>query len=324
MDEHARLDELQPYIQDALDLIEFANGSASSKWGKIRAEMGHPAPFNLKFIAIGNEQWGSIYVERLKPFVEAIRAKYPDIKIVGGSGPQASGEEFDYLWSEMKNLQVDLVDEHYYRHPEWFLSNAKRYDSYDRNAPKVFAGEYACHTDTQANSFLAALCEAAFMTGLERNADVVQLCTYAPLFAHVDAWQWRPDLIWFDNLSVFKTPNYYVQQMYSRNKGTDVVKLTRNNQPVAGENDLYASAALDKQTNELIIKVVNTGMYRRSITWNLEGFADGKRTAKVQSLQSLDLGNTQLVPTESSIELDVPKAKLTIKPFSFSVYRIPL
>lgn len=324
MDEHARLDELQPYIQDALDLIEFANGSASSKWGKIRAEMGHPAPFNLKFIAIGNEQWGSIYVERLKPFVEAIRAKYPDIKIVGGSGPQASGEEFDYLWSEMKNLQVDLVDEHYYRHPEWFLSNAKRYDSYDRNAPKVFAGEYACHTDTQANSFLAALCEAAFMTGLERNADVVQLCTYAPLFAHVDAWQWRPDLIWFDNLSVFKTPNYYVQQMYSRNKGTDVVKLTRNNQPVAGENDLYASAALDKQTNELIIKVVNTGMYRRSITWSLEGFADGKRTAKVQSLQSLDLGNTQLVPTESSIELDVPKAKLTIKPFSFSVYRIPL
>ena len=162
------------------------------------------------------------------------------------------------------------------------------------------------------------------MTGFERNAAVVQLCTYAPLFAHVDAWQWRPDLIWFDNLSVFKTPNYYVQQMYSRNKGTDVVKLTRNNQPVAGENDLYASAALNKQTSELIIKVVNTGMYRCNITWNLEGFADGKRTAKVQSLQSLDLGNTQLVPTESSIELDVPKAKLTIKPFSFSVYRIPL
>ena len=162
------------------------------------------------------------------------------------------------------------------------------------------------------------------MTGLERNADVVHLCTYAPLFAHVDAWQWRPDLIWFDNLSVFRTPNYYVQQMYSQNKGTDVVKLTRNNQPVAGENDLYATAAIDKQTNELIIKVVNTGLYKRRITWNLEGFADGKRTAKVQTLQSLDLSDTQLTPVESSIELEVPKAKLTIQPCSFTVYRIQL
>ena len=212
--ENCAVDKLQPYIDDALDLIEFANGPVSSKWGKLRLDMGHPAPFNLKFVAVGNEQWGKLYTERLEPFVKAIRARYPDIKIVGGAGPQAEGSDFEYLWPEMRRLKIDLVDEHFYRSPDWFLSNAKRYDSYDRQGPKVFAGEYACHPGNRENSFLTALCEAAFMTGFERNADVVNLCTYAPLFAHVDAWQWRPDLIWFDNTSVVKTPNYYVQQLY--------------------------------------------------------------------------------------------------------------
>ena len=183
------VDKLEPYIEDALDLIEFANGPITSTWGKIRADMGHPAPFNLKMIAIGNEQWGTLYTERLEPFVKAIRAKYPNIKIIGSSGPQAEGKDFDFLWPEMKRIGVDLVDEHYYRSPEWFLSNANRYDSYDRNGPKVFAGEYACHAPDKENSFLTALSEAAFMTGLERNADVVHLCTYAPLFAHKEAWQ---------------------------------------------------------------------------------------------------------------------------------------
>ena len=125
--------------------------------------MGHPAPFNLKFISVGNEQWGKLYTERLEPFVKAIRAKYPDIKIIGGAGPQAEGKDFEYLWPEMRRIKVDLVDEHFYRSPEWFLSNAKRYDSYDRQGPKVFAGEYACHPNNRENSFLTALCEAAFM-----------------------------------------------------------------------------------------------------------------------------------------------------------------
>lgn len=214
MYQHVALKDLKPFVDDALDLIEFANGPVTSPWGKIRLEMGHPEPFNLKLLAIGNEQWGEIYPERLEMFVKAIREKYPEILIVGSSGPGSEGEDFDYLWPEMKRLEVDLVDEHFYRSPEWFLHGADRYDSYDRNGPKVFAGEYACHTKNQENNFLAALSEAAFMTGYERNADVVHLTTYAPLFAHVDAWQWRPDLIWFDNLSVMKTPNYYVQQMY--------------------------------------------------------------------------------------------------------------
>lgn len=329
--ENCPVDKLQPYIDDALDLIEFANGPVTSKWGKIRADMGHPASFNLKFIAIGNEQWGSLYTERLEPFVKAIRAKYPEIKIIGGSGPQSEGKEFDFLWSEMKRLKVDLVDEHFYRSPEWFLDGAKRYDSYDRQGPKVFAGEYACHPVNRENSFLTALCEAAFMTGFERNADVVHLCTYAPLFAHVDAWQWRPDLIWFDNLSLVKTPNYYVQQLYGHNAGTNVVSLTMQGEPVSGQQDLYATAVIDKRLNELIIKVVNTGIRHKQIKLNLSGLPAGKYKGTCTLLHASDLEakNTLsdpmvVVPVVSDIELETSQAKVTLKPLSFSVYRIKL
>ena len=142
---HCPVDHLDEYIQDALDLIEFANGSVDSKWGAVRASMGHPDPFNLKYIAIGNEQWDQTYVDHLEPFVAAIRKAYPDIKIVGTSGPNSEGEQFDFLWPEMKKVGADLVDEHFYRPESWFLSQGARYDSYDRKGPKVFAGEYACH-----------------------------------------------------------------------------------------------------------------------------------------------------------------------------------
>lgn len=329
--ENCPVDKLQPYIDDALDLIEFANGPVTSKWGKLRADMGHPSPFNLKYIAIGNEQWGSLYPERLEPFVEQIRAKYPEIQIIGSSGPQAEGEDFDYLWPEMKRINVDLVDEHYYRSPEWFLNGAKRYDTYDRNGPKVFAGEYACHPGNRENSFLTALAEAAFMTGFERNADVVHICTYAPLFAHVDAWQWRPDLIWFDNLSLVKTPNYYVQQLYGHNVGTNVVPLTMQNEPVTGQNDLYATAAIDKKTNEVIIKIANTGIQNRRVKLNLNGLSAGKHKGKVTLLHASDLEakNTiskpdQVVPVVSEVELEAPAAEVLLRPLSFSVYRIAL
>lgn len=328
--ENCPVDKLQPYIDDALDLIEFANGPATSKWGKLRAEMGHPAPFNLKLIAIGNEQWGTLFTERLEPFVKAIRARYPEIKVIGSSGPQAEGEDFDFLWPEMKRMKVDLVDEHFYRSPEWFLNGAKRYDSYDRNGPKVFAGEYACHPGNRENSFLTALCEAAFMTGFERNADVVHICTYAPLFAHVDAWQWRPDLIWFDNLSLVKTPNYYVQQLYGRNAGTNVVPLTMQGEPVAGQNDLYATAVVDKKTNELIIKIANTGIQRRTVRLHLNGLS-GKHRGTLTLLHAPDLEakNTigdpnRVVPAVSEVELDAPSAEVVLRPLSFSLYRLRL
>lgn len=250
MDAHVPLCDLESYIQDALDLIEFANGAVDTPWGKIRADMGHPAPFNLKLIGIGNEQWGKEYPEHLVPFVKAIRKKYPDIKIVGSSGPDSEGEQFDYLWPEMKSLKADLVDEHFYRPEAWFLSQGARYDNYDRKGPKVFAGEYACHGKGKKwNHFHASLLEAAFMTGLERNADIVHMATYAPLFAHVEGWQWRPDMIWFDNLNSVCTVSYYVQQLFATHKGTNVLSLTMNKKPVTGaegQNGLFASAVCDK------------------------------------------------------------------------------
>lgn len=276
------------------------------------------------------EQWGPLYPERLELFVKAIRAKYPEIKIIGSSGPQSEGEDFDYLWPEMRRLKVDLVDEHFYRSPEWFLNGAKRYDSYDRQGPKVFAGEYACHSVNRENSFLTALCEAAFMTGFERNADVVCLCTYAPLFAHVDAWQWRPDLIWFDNLSLVKTPNYYVQQLYGHNAGTNVVPLTMQGEPVTGQLDLYATAAVDKHSDELIIKVA----IPESVTsgkLNLNGLSAGKHKGTLTLLHSSDLeakntlcNPSTVVPLVSDIEVEAPQGEVNLRPLSFSVYRIKL
>ncbi|MCI7782404.1 MAG: alpha-L-arabinofuranosidase, partial [Parabacteroides sp.] len=329
MEQHVPVEKLQPYIDDALDLIEFANGPVTSRWGKLRADMGHPSPFGLKYIAIGNEQWGELYPERLAPFVQAIRARYPEIQIVGSAGPNAEGEQFEYLWPEMRRLNVDLVDEHYYRSPEWFLSNADRYDNYDRKGPKVFAGEYACHADNKANSFLTALCEAAFMTGLERNADVVPLSTYAPLFAHVEAWQWRPDLIWFDNLRVMKTPNYYVQQLYSHHAGTRVVPFLRAGKPLTGELSLYATAALDKRTNELILKVVNTGIQARQAQIQLHGLSDGTHTGTRIQFHSMDVEavNTleqpeRVHPEESAFTYKGNQMAITIQPLSFTIYRI--
>lgn len=331
MDQHIQIKDLKPYIDDALDLIEFANGPVTSKWGKLRAEMGHPESFNLKYLAIGNEQWGPIYPERLTHFVDAIREKYPKILIIGGSGPGAEGAEFDYLWPEMKRLGVDLVDEHYYRTPEWFLRGAARYDSYDRNGPKVFAGEYACHPDNRENSFLTALCEAAFMTGLERNADIVHLATYAPLFAHVDAWQWRPDLIWFDNLTHVRTPNYYVQQLYGHNPGTHVLSLLLEGKPLTGQNDLYATASLDQNTNELILKLVNTSIQKKQLNVKIENLTSGTHKGKHTILHATDLeakntfeNPSKVIPVINEFELKDSDLSTTLRPLSFSVYRISL
>ena len=230
--ELAQMEELDPYIQDALDLIEFANGEVTSTWGKIRSDMGHPEPFNLKYIGVGNEQWGPEYIARYKTFHDRIKSEYPEIQIVSGSGPFAEGEHFEYTWEELKKLGTDIVDEHYYKNPEWFRDNAARYDDYDRNGPKIFAGEYAGQSKSIAspenkNNWECPLSEAAFMTGLERNADIVHLTSYAPLFAHAEGWQWTPDLIWFNNLESYGTPNYYVQKLFSNNKGTDLISVTK-------------------------------------------------------------------------------------------------
>ena len=294
---HVAVKDLQPYIQDCLDLIEFANGDVNTTWGKKRAEMGHPAPFNLKFLAVGNEQWDDLYYERLCPFVKAIKAKYPNIKLIGTSGPDSEGEMFEKGWKAMKELKADLVDEHFYRDEHWFLSHGLRYEGYDRKGPKVFAGEYACHGKGKKwNHFETSLYEAAFMTDLERNADVVDMATYAPLFAHVDGWQWRPDMIWYDNTRMFKSVSYYVQQMYACNKGTNILPLTMNGKSVAGQegqDGLFASAVVDKKKGEIIVKVANTSDKAQDVTLNLNGLK-GSRSATATTLQSdnMDAENT--------------------------------
>ena len=334
---HVPVDQLQPYIQDCLDLIEFANGPTTSQWGKIRAEMGHTAPFNLKFIAVGNEQWDNMYYKRLEPFVKAIRAKYPDIKIVGTSGPDSEGEMFDKGWKAMKSMKADLVDEHFYRNEDWFLSHGLRYESYDRKGPKVFAGEYACHGKGKKwNHFEASILEAALMTDFERNADVVYMTAYAPLFAHIEGWQWRPDLIWYDNLRMFKSVSYYVQQLYASNKGTNVLQLTMDKKPVAGQagqDGLFASSVYDQNTGEVIVKVANTSRQPQSVQLNLLGI-NGQPVAETLTLShngSYDDENTldqpeRITPKAGSVSTTADRKGAVLNDelpaMSFRVYKI--
>ena len=333
-DAHVKVCDLGSYIQDALDLIEFANGDVNTEWGKLRAEMGHPEPFNLKFIGIGNEQWGPEYPEHLKPFVDAIRKAYPDMNVIGSSGPNSEGEQFDYLWPEMAKLKVDLVDEHFYRPEAWFLKEGMRYDKYDRKGPKVFAGEYACHgRGKKWNHFNAALMEAAFMTNIERNADIVHMATYAPLFAHVEGWQWRPDMIWFDNLKSVRTCSYYVQQLYSHNKGTNVVPLTMDKKPVGGQegqDGLFASAVWDNDTKEYIVKVINTSDKAQDITLNFAGLKKKNKLSNGKCItfhsDNLDADNTVdnpnvVLPKESSVNIDGNVFNAEIGAKTFAIYK---
>lgn len=330
---HVPVDALEPYIQDALDLVEFANGDTTTVWGAKRAAMGHPAPFNLKVMGIGNEQWGPEYVKRLEPFLAAMRKAHPEIKIVGSSGPDSEGDKFDYLWPEMRRVKADLVDEHFYRPEDWFLAQGARYDNYDRKGPKVFAGEYACHMrDKNWNHFEPALLEAAFMTGLERNADIVHMATYAPLFAHVDAWQWRPDMIWFDNLRSMPTASYYVQQLFAKNKGTNVLPLTMNGAPVTGaegQNGLFASAVLDKDASQYVVKVANTSKEAQEVNIDFTGMKK-KQTlaggtvytfhADLEAENTLD--NPDLVkPVESALEATGHTFSASVPASTFVVWR---
>lgn len=330
------MSELNQYVQDALDLIEFANGDTTTRWGKLRASMGHPASFRLKMVGVGNENWGPQYVERLKVFNERIKEKYPDIKLVYSSGTDPNGERFDLLNGELRKMNADIIDEHYYRRPEWFFQNARRYDNYPRNGSKVFAGEYAAQSDKTVsihnrNNWLTALSEAAFMTGLERNADVVNLASYAPLFAHAEGWQWTPDLIWVDNLRSYGTPDYYVQQLFSINKGTKIVPITWNNDVIAGQDSLYASAAIDEKTSELIIKLVNASGKPQSKTLALDGLKKPASEAREIVLQSSDLSAMNsfdnprnVAPRERRISIKGKSLPYTLQPYSFTVLRIKI
>jgi len=330
------LDELDPYVQDALDLIEFANGTTDSPWGKVRADMGHPAPFGMKFIGVGNEQWGPEYMERFAIFQKAISEQHPEITIVSGSGPFPEGDFFEYGWEELKKMHAAIIDEHYYNSPEWFRTHATRYDEYDRQGPKVFAGEYAAQSvrttsPDNKNTWECALAEAAFMTGLERNADVVVMSSYAPLLAHEEGWQWTPDLIWFNNLQAYGTPDYYVQKMFSTNRGTDLLGIhTQNGEALTGQNGLYASSVKDAPAHAVIVKLVNTSDSAKPLEVTFKNQKLAKK-ARVLTLHSDHLNevNTfeqpqQISPEESEIAVENDRIRIEMPPYSVLVLKTGL
>jgi alpha-L-arabinofuranosidase len=332
--EVAPMEQLDPYIQDALDLIEFANGATTTKWGKLRTDMGHPAPFHLKYLGIGNEQWDEQYLERYREFEKVLQQKHPEIVLVGSAGPSPDGSRFNYAWKAFKQSKAGLVDEHYYQSPEWFFKNATRYDNYDRKGPKVFAGEYAAHSkdnkDAESkNTWISALAEAAFMTGLERNADIVQMASYAPLFAHVEAWQWRPDLIWFDNLRTVGTPNYYVQKLFANNKGTHVVPVLQDGSVLAGKDSIYASATIDQNKKILQLKIVNASSAAKGFMITLEG-ASVFTGGVWQVLSATDpLAHNTLDKPSSVVPISTPmkatgsRLKVLVQPSSVNVWSLP-
>jgi len=340
---------LQEFVDDCIDLIDFANGDpATNKWAKLRADMGHPAPFNLKFLGIGNEQWEAPYFDRLAIIAPEVRKAHPEIKIVGTSGPNAEDDHFFNGWKAMRELKADLVDEHYYRDIQWYKNSMNRYSDrkfYTKDGPRVFAGEWACHDKGKKyNHAGASIYEAAFMTNIERNADLVHMATYAPLFAHVEGWQWRPDLIWYDNLSTARTASYYVQQLYMLNAGTNVLPTTisiAGSQPAAnpvpeGEDGVFASAVIDQKKGEIIVKVINTLGNAQSAQINITGLSKKQlaalsATAEVTSLNCADYdaenqpGKPEVVsPVTATVPLAAGTINATIPAKTFALYKVKL
>ncbi len=215
------LDQMGQWVQDALDAIEYANGSESSVWGSLRAKNGHPKPFNLKYLEIGNENGGTPYNERWPLFVKAILTKYPDMKLIAN----------EWAGGHPKEPNPELIDEHYYNNSDWFIWNSNKYDSYDRKGPQIFIGEYAVTSGTGNGNLRGAIGEAAWMTGMERNSDIVALGAYAPLLCNSNHKAWPVNLINFDSYRWFGLPSYYVQEIFSNNQGTNVLPFTVENNP---------------------------------------------------------------------------------------------
>ena len=270
------LDGLDKVIQDALDLIEFANGAPTTPWGKVRADMGHPAPFKLKMLGVGNENWSMEFINRYEIIYKGIKAKHPEIEIVSSAGAGPAGSEYDLAWDKIPKIGAQWIDEHYYVSADWLFNSTHRYDKFERKGPKVYVGEYACHLPDKANSLYAALAEAAMMTGFERNSDIVGMTAYAPLFSKIGSTQWVPDMIWFTNTQSYGTPSYHVQQMFGANR-PDIslpteIKLLPKTLPPAGRIGLqtWLSAAEFKD-----IQVTRGGekLYSFDPAKNLDGWS---------------------------------------------------
>jgi alpha-L-arabinofuranosidase len=302
------MEEMAAYLQDILDLVEWANGPATSKWGSARAAAGHPQPFGLKYLGLGNEDAITpVFKERFRMLQEAIKKKHPEIVVIGTSGPFAEGEDFTNGWAFAKEMKLDMVDEHYYKPPQWFWDNLGRYDAYDRNGPKVYAGEYAAHDrDKTKNSLRSAIAEAAALASFERNGDVVQLASYAPLLSRRGHTQWHPDMIYFDASEVFLTPNYYAQQLFMRNCGDACVPTSLS--VTSKSPTLSVSAVRDTKTNLLFVKIVNGANATASLTVELAGVPE----RELQAVRTVLTG-----PTADSFNEDGKPA--AIKPVASEV-----
>ena len=260
------MNPMPAYIQEVLDLIEWANGPATSTWGAERAAAGHPAPFHLQYLGVGNEDAQTdVFRERFKMIFDAVKAKHPEITVVGTVGWVPDGEDFENGWKFASENGVPIVDEHYYKPPQWLLDHRNRYDSYDRAKPHVYAGEYAAHDDKRRSTLRSALAEAAYMTSLERNGDVVRMASYAPLLARQGHTQWNPNLIYFTGTSIAPTINYHVQRLFSTNMGDLYLPTTVSDPAFA------VSTVRDGKTGDLILKIVNTDAAPKPLRARLSG-----------------------------------------------------
>ena len=315
--------EMDEYIQDVLDLIEWANGDKSTKWGRLRAEAGHPEPFGLKYIGIGNEDLISeVFKERFKLIFNAVRAKYPDITVIGTAGPFYEGSDYEYGWQFAKELGVPMVDEHYYCPPGWFIHNRHFYDGYDRRGPKVYLGEYASHAPRRPNNMETALTLAIYMTDLERNADVVSMASYAPLMARRGDTQWTPDMMYFDNTSIRLTTDYYIQRMFGQNAGDTYIPATvavgNAREDVALR--IGQSIVRDKETGDIIVKLANLLPVRVEYKLNLGSLvADG--TPALRECIAGAPSDSRAKPATTEVTISKADA-VSVEPYSFTVIRI--
>jgi len=313
-------EEMQSYIQEILDLIEYANGSASTTWGAKRAKAGHPQSFNLEYIGIGNEDKQTPeFRERFKMIYDAVRAIHPEITIVGTVGPAPDGEDFDLGWKFAGENKVSMVDEHYYKEPSWFLKNLHRYDTYNRKASHIYVGEYAAHDIDRKNTLRSALAEAAYMTSLERNGDVVGMASYAPLLAKSGNTQWIPDMIYFNNTGVMPSVNYYVQQLFGQNSGDQYLAsdVSFSEVPVNGTDLLPISVTIDSRSGDLIIKAVNNLNIALKSGFKIKGIKSVNTNGTKTILSGL-LVDLNAVPQISEIKVgqefgcELPPNSLTI------------
>jgi alpha-L-arabinofuranosidase len=315
------LDEMDAYIQDILDLIEWANGDKSTKWGKVRADAGHPNPFNFKYLGIGNEDLISeIFKERFEMIFNAIKAKHPEITVIGTVGPFYEGSDYDFGWDFASKIGVPMVDEHYYVPPAWMIYNQDYYDKYDRSKPKVYMGEYAAHVTGRANNMESTLVEALHLCNVERNGDIVTLTSYAPLLAKEGHTQWRPDLIYFNNTEVKPTVGYYVQQLFGQNSWDKYISAAADistGDPKARARIAY-SVVEDSQSGDCIVKIVKLLPVEASVEW-----AEALRPNPLQVEKTILTGKPDGIMAKPITEtIYLQGNKIVLPSYSFTVLRM--